>query len=112
MAFDLANLFSFFRILKLKTHIIKLRYLAARLCHPPKIVNLFLFLDRPICDPSMQTRYGVTIGETVPIACSLLADPPVKRFKWWRSDMGGKSREIPSRDFDQKNDSLSVIYYK
>ena len=60
----------------------------------------------------MQLKYGATIGETVPIKCYLVADPPVTEFRWWRSDISGKTKTIPSKVIDQKNSSFSVIYHK
>ena len=62
-----------------------------------------------MCHPHNRKKYGVTIGETVIIACQLISNPPVERFRWWLTELG-KQREIPRKDYTN-NGSHSFLNF-
>lgn len=63
----------------------------------------------PICHPNNQRKYGVTVGETVRISCTVIANPHVERFRWWITEMG-KRREIPRHLFTSRR-SYSILNF-
>ena len=75
--------------------------------------SIFLYPDAPICHPNNQRKYGVLVGETVRITCTVIANPHVERFRWWYTEMG-KRREFEQHDFTifpQRNFSYSVLNF-
>ena len=64
--------------------------------------------DAPICSPRNQRKYGVLLGETVMVRCTVMANPHVDKFRWWYTEMG-KRREFPQHEF-QVYPGVNVSY--
>ena len=72
------------------------------------------YADAPICHPDNEKEYGVRLGETVLISCTVIANPYVERFRWWYTSEMGKRIELPQHDirvFPGRSFSYSLLNF-
>ena len=63
------------------------------------MIFLSQYVDTPICDPTNRKKYGVLVGETIRINCTVISKPLVQRFRWWYSTEMGERIEFDEHEF-------------